>query len=191
MAEVLPFHFTGRVRNLRGLVFGRLEVKEFAGLNKHGQAAWLCACSCGANTAVLGYHLTSAHTKSCSCAQREFARNVGRNNRTHGLTKHLLYTTWANMLHRCHNPRCHQFKYYRARGVTVCQRWHNVTAFIEDIEHILGPRPSGMELDRIDNELGYFPGNVRWLSSLDQKYNTRSMAALVRKIKDIYSEIAA
>ena len=52
------------------------------------------------------------------------------------------------------------------RGIQVCDRWHDVRLFIEDIERIPGRRPAGMILDRgPDNDGNYEAGNVRWASS--------------------------
>lgn len=61
--------------------FGRLEVKEFAGKNKHGQLLWKCECECGNIVIVLGCHLRSKHTASCGCVLKDIMS--GKNNPMH------------------------------------------------------------------------------------------------------------
>lgn len=94
--------------------------------------------------------------------------------RTHGLSRtHPLYGTWGNMMTRCYNPNFKQFADYGGRGISVCDRWHNPQLFIEDIERLIGPRPVGMTLDRIDNNGNYEPGKVRWATRVQQNRNSR------------------
>jgi hypothetical protein len=107
--------------------------------------------------------------RSCGCLLRE----VMNSPRKHGLTHHPFYRTWHMMLWRCENPAAKDYHRYGGRGVTVCDRWHDVTLFIEDIERDLGPRPDGMTLDRADNDGNYEPGNVRWATRKEQIANSR------------------
>lgn len=92
---------------------------------------------------------------------------------THGMSGHSLYGTWVNMMNRCYNWKLPQFKDWGGRGIKVCERWHDVRLFIEDIEASIGPRKPGMTLDRTDNDSDYAPGKVRWATRTEQVRNSR------------------
>lgn len=56
-----------RGTDLTGKRFGKLTVMERNGINKHRQALWKCACSCGNETVLSTSTLKSGNTKSCGC----------------------------------------------------------------------------------------------------------------------------
>lgn len=111
--------------------------------------------------------------------QIERRREIARNYRARNLEKCRLrekllkrskpktYRIWANMKQRCHNPSNWAYKYYGARGIVVCERWHAYKNFAADV----GEPEKGMTLDRIDNNGNYCPDNVRWTSRLVQSRN--------------------
>lgn len=77
------------------------------------------------------------------------------------------------MVHRCTNPRNVQWKDYGGRGITVHADWVGPGGFLRWYNFI-GPRPSPKHtIDRIDNEKGYEPGNVRWATREKQMSNFR------------------
>ena len=86
-------------------------------------------------------------------------------------SRHPLYDTWYGMRRRCLDPRDARYKRYGGRGIGVCGPWLDFASFRDDIEHLLGPRPEGMRLDRIDNDGDYEPGNVQWNTSYEQRDN--------------------
>lgn len=52
--------------------------------------------------------------------------------KTHGLSKHPLYSVWAGMKRRCYNPNEPAFGKYGGVGITVCDEWkHDAKAFID------------------------------------------------------------
>jgi hypothetical protein len=80
------------------------------------------------------------------------------------------------MLQRCENPAADNYKDYGGRGIKVCPQWHDVRVFIADIDRLLGPRPKGMTLDRIDVNGDYGPGKVRWATASQQALNRRPIS---------------
>lgn len=97
---------------------------------------------------------------------------------------HPLYQTWTGMLHRCYSEDSKNYPNYGGRGIEVCERWHDVRLFVEDIERELGPRPEGCTLNRKDNDGNYELGNVEWATRGQQARNTRRGAKSVRKKRD-------
>lgn len=52
----------------------------------------------------------------------------------------------------------------------MCDRWKDdFRLFYADV----GDRPEGLTLDRIDNDRGYEPTNVRWVTRADNNRNSR------------------
>lgn len=83
------------------------------------------------------------------------------------------YCALVNAIHRCHNEASPSYSSYGARGIQVCDQWRSKIGFYLFFDHI-GPRPGpGYSLDRIDNNKGYEPGNVRWADRRTQRNNTR------------------
>src|SRR5256885_7280327 len=83
---------------------------------------------------------------------------------------HPLYSIWRRMINRCHNPKADNFRFYGAKGISVCDRWRYS---LENFVHDMGPQPDGMTLDRFPDKKGnYEPGNVRWATWKQQARNT-------------------
>ncbi len=82
------------------------------------------------------------------------------------------YHAWANMIKRCYNANATQWKYYGAKGISVCARWRSsFIAFLAD----MGECPPGLEIDRWPNQNGnYEPGNCRWATRKQQMRNMSS-----------------
>lgn len=142
--------------DLTGKKFGRLTA-----IRNNGRM-WHCQCECGATTVVHGGNLRSGKQVSCGCLRAERGRR-------HGMYGSKLYRVWGSMIQRCHNPNDRAYKYYGARGIRVCDAWHDFAVFAADVGE-----PCGLTLDRIDNNGNYEPGNVRWASRRQQSRNTRA-----------------
>lgn len=156
-----------KIGGLKGRRFGRLRV---LGENprRHGKLVmWDCVCDCGKKHLAAGRNLVNGCTKSCGCLARE---NRAKANFTHGLSGDPLYYIWAGMRDRCNNKNSKFYKYYGARGITVCKRWNKFENFYMDMH----PRPLGLTIDRINNNRGYSPKNCRWVEQRAQVENRRT-----------------
>lgn len=156
-----------KVKDLTGKRFGRLVVIELAGKSANGKYQWKCKCDCGNYIIVKGNSLTTGHTKSCGCLEKETKRVV---NTVHGLRKRPLYKVWLNMKDRCYNPNNSHFKYYGGKGIIVCNEWKNDFKTFYDWMSSNGYK-EGMSIDRINNSLGYSPSNCRVIPFREQSSN--------------------
>ena len=154
--------------NMLGSVFTRLTVLAFHHRNKKGANYWLCKCMCEANCIVRTDHLTDGKIKSCGCLASEI---VSRRNLKHGLRRTPEYKIWDGIIERCCNPKSTAYANYGGRGITICKEWRtDFAAFLSAV----GRRPNPkLSIDRIDNNKGYEPGNVRWATALQQAANKR------------------
>lgn len=165
--------------DLNGQKFGRLLViksnVEKIGLNYK----CLCLCDCGKEVLLYKSTLKNGHTKSCGCLRNEMS---SKRLKTHGLTKSSIHIVWVNMIQRCTNENNYQYKNYGGRGINVCERWLRFIDFYNDM--IYGYNID-LELDRIDNNKGYYKENCRWATTKINSRNKRNTKLDLHKIDEI------
>jgi hypothetical protein len=178
----------GSLIDLTGKQFGRWTV-----LTVHPESKpvrWRCRCDCGIERTVYGSNLRSGHSLSCGCFRRDqTARRFTKHGHTRNGKEPRSYSCWRSMLQRCLNPNHPAFANYGGRGITVCQRRHDFRNFYADV----GDVPAGLSIDRIDNNRGYEPGNVRWATAREQLLNRRPFKRERRRaqLEDILTYAAA
>lgn len=97
-------------------------------------------------------------------------QTVTRTVRAHGQSRTPLYRQWKAMIRRCESPQAHNYKWYGAKGVKVCPEWRNdflaFKAWAEAHGYV-----HGLELDRIEADDDYRPGNCQYIT---KKANIRN-----------------
>lgn len=78
--------------------------------------------------------------------------------------KNPLYVRYNNMIQRCTNPNRPRYKDYGGRGITVCDEWVDSYSAYEAYMMALPGFDLELQIDRIDNDGNYEPGNVRWVT---------------------------
>ena len=157
--------------NLVGVTFGKFTVS-----GKHQTklyVLWDCVCDCGRHCYFSGSRImaemkpSNPYVASCgNCRRFPPASECAIRRR--------MFQTWTTMKNRCHNPNSTAYKNYGERGIFVCEEWHNsfdsFYSYVSKLDHFNEP---GRSLDRINNDDGYRPGNVRWATAKEQANNKR------------------
>lgn len=164
-----------RVKDLRGKRFERLLVVEYYGYRVNSvtgapiSALWKVRCDCNPKVEFVttAVYLRVGDIKSCGCYGQDLARTRATKHSRHGSPE---YRSWQAMLTRCTNEKGQDYKDYGGRGIRVCERWQDFSAFLED----MGERPSLKHtLDRVDVDDHYYKENCRWASPEEQQLNKR------------------
>lgn len=154
--------------DLRGKRFGKLTVIDLAVDIPYKKKKWLCVCDCGEKVIVSGSNLKKGTHQCKKCAIEESRKLKIK----HGYTKTKLYYVWYTMKNRCERETSKSYNDYGAKGVYLCEEWHDAKKFIDWA--IANGYKEGLEIDRIDVTDGYKPSNCRWVKRIDNANNKRN-----------------
>lgn len=99
-----------------------------------------------------------------------------------------LYNTWRDMRRRCYNPDRPDYKYYGAKGVTVCEEWNrSFFAFATDMAASWFP---GASIERKDNTKGYYKENCCWATIQEQQLNRSHVKGHWRRKDEVFALLA-
>ena len=171
-----------KVKDISLRRFGRLFVtKEYKRIHLDNGTVikWKCICDCSEKVFVATSSLVRGDTKSCGCLYKE-TRSL-THTRKHGKSKTSTYRSWLSMVKRCTDRNATAYHLYGGAGIEVCERWLSFENFLDD----MGERPEATSIDRIDPGKGYFAGNCRWATIIEQARNRRTTRLNQESVKVI------
>jgi hypothetical protein len=150
------------------------------------RAQYVCKCICGNEKVIRINELYRGDNTNCGCKKRE---RIIKQSTKHGDAKrgncHRFYKLWKNINKRCdpkgkNNPR---YSRWSGRGISVCEEWNknnpngwiNFKGYMENNPNLANKPEGDYSFDRIDNNKGYQPNNVKWSTRKEQNENTEVM----------------
>lgn len=173
--------------NLIGQVFGDLTVIEKAKSTRKGRATWLCQCKCGNTVTYITSHLTrkTNPVKSCGCRKRR----RGKDNPLWDGVGDISGAWWSRITREIFG-KTNRFRL----NVEITKEYAWKLYLEQDGKCALSGIPISIgfgpndaaSLDRIDNAVGYVPGNVQWvhkdINFMKRNFSERYFIALCKAV---------
>lgn len=152
-----------RAKDLTGQRFGSLVAIKPSHTGHKNTVFWYFKCDCGNDHVARGNTVAHCASKannamepSCGCYNLTTVTKHGYRRKA---VTHPAYKSWNAMKNRCYNPKDPSYKWYGAKGVTVCDEWLDDPAkFVE--WSVANEWEKGLHIDKDIkcSELGISPG---------------------------------
>lgn len=182
-----------------GTQFGELTVVRWDHYISKDGKPWgyrpVCRCSCGAESLVYVSSLKTGRSTRCNSCAKVAANSKRfwkyRDAMSHDEHRIRLLNRLSSAISRCSNPNNASYKHYGLRGITVYSVWVlDRVEFLKYIQTLPGWDQPELELDRIDNDGGYEPGNIRFATKAVNIGNKRRVEDLEQRIRDLEADNA-
>jgi hypothetical protein len=99
------------------------------------------------------------------------------------------YRIWFGIKSRCLSPTHPAYERYHGREITICKEWLDFKNFFDDmhqeyLKHLEEFGEKNTQIDRIDNNRGYFKENCHWVTPKENA-NNKQINLKNKTIKDI------
>lgn len=168
---------------VEGAVFGGLTVLGRSGKRQKSIALFKARCVCGGVVEVTASSLERNRNGCQGCrTNKRLLDEVFNGDRA-------LYKSVGNryrgIMARVYNTSHHQYKDYGGRGIRVCQEWvesrDSFFRYVASLEGFKNMIPLRLQIDRIDNDKGYEPGNIRLVQADENSKNRRTTKFVERE----------
>jgi hypothetical protein len=119
----------------------------------------LCSCDCGIKKEIQLGSLRNGTAGSC-----------GHTHTTHKMTGTRLYKVFESMKSRCINKANSEYHRYGGRGIVICKEWLDDPCLFFEWAKNNGYKKE-LEIDRVNNDDGYYPSNCRFVTSRQNSLN--------------------
>jgi hypothetical protein len=170
---------------------GKLTVTGYIAGQRQGVRALIVRCDCGLPEYTVDHHnfknfkstRCNVCAKKASNGKRYWKYIDAMYDDAHRIR---LLNRLSAAVTRCHNPDAAHYADYGGRGIQVHAEWReDRTAFLKYVQTLTGWDVEELEMDRIDNNKGYEPGNIRFVSRSDNMRNKRTVSALEKELTDL------
>jgi hypothetical protein len=173
---------------------GKLAVTGYL-RGKRGVSALIVACDCGRPEFTIEHNnfRTFKSTRCSPCGhtagseKRYWQYAAALPDDTH---RTRLLNRLSAAITRCHNSSAARYSSYGGRGIYVHTAWRDDKAeFLRYVQTLPGWDDPSREMDRIDNDRGYLPGNIRFATRSQNMGNRRQVDVLSANVQDLEARI--
>lgn len=170
---------------------GKLTVTGYIAGTRGGVSAIVVKCACNeAEYRVDQQNFKNFRSTRCPlCAKKaSAAKRYWVYSEAMADDKHRtrLLNRLAAAITRCHSPSSRVYKHYGERGICVHTGWQsNRAEFLQYVQTLDGWDNPAFEMDRINVDGNYEPGNIRFVSRSDNLHNKRKIADLEARIRHL------
>lgn len=168
---------------------GKLTVTGYISGVRKGISALIVKCACGFPEYTVDIHnyrnLKSSRCNICAkkaaSKKRYWLYSAALPDDEH---RTRLLNRLAAAITRCHSKTNRMYKHYGERGIKVHDEWRkDRAAFLKYVQTLTDWDVPEFEMDRIDVNGNYEPGNIRFVSRSDNLRNKR-------RVEDLEAEVA-
>lgn len=188
-----PFDVGTKFGELTVLRWEQRPVTHGKRINRSAGYEPICRCSCGYEGFFTRQNLKMGYTTRChncgklAAAAKRYAKyKAVMPNDFH---RNRLLNRLSAAITRCTKETDSHFAHYGGRNIGVHPEWReDRSKFLAYIQTLPGWDDPSLEIDRIDNQQGYIPGNLQFVTRYSNSKNRRTIKGLQAELYKLMAE---